>query len=39
MLSMSEQQKNIIRIEPGTLLLIITAMLLLPLLLVGFFSH
>jgi hypothetical protein len=36
---MPDPEKNVINIEPGTLLLIISALLLLPLLLVGFFSQ
>lgn len=36
---MPEPQKNVINIQPGTLLLIVTALLLLPLLLTGFFSQ
>jgi hypothetical protein len=31
--------KNVIRVEPGTLLLWTVAILLIPLLLAGFFSH
>lgn len=34
---MREPDKNEIKIEPGTLLLIISALLLIPLLLAGFF--
>lgn len=36
---MSQQEKNIIKIEPGTLVAIIAVLLLVPLLVVGFFSH
>jgi hypothetical protein len=33
---MPDPQKNIVNIEPGTLVLIITALLLIPLLIAGF---
>jgi hypothetical protein len=36
---MPEPEKNIIKIEPGTLLLIISLLILLPLLLAGFFAQ
>jgi hypothetical protein len=36
---MAEPDKNLIKIEPGTLLVIISALLLVPLLLAGFFSQ
>jgi hypothetical protein len=36
---MSEPDKNLIKVEPGTLLLIILALLLVPLLITGFVSH
>lgn len=36
---MDRKEKNIINIEPGTLVIIITALLLLPLLLTGFVFH
>lgn len=32
-------ERNIIKVEPGTLLAIITVLLLVPLLLTGFLSH
>lgn len=32
-------EKNVIDIDPGTLLLIVTAALFLPLVLTGFFAH
>lgn len=36
---MSEPDKNLIKIEPGTLVLIVVVLLLLPLLITGFMSH
>lgn len=36
---MSDREKNVINIEPGTLLFIVAALLLLPLLLTGFLSQ
>ncbi len=36
---MSDREKNVINIEPGTLLFIVVALLLLPLLLTGFLSQ
>ncbi len=36
---MPEPDKNTIKIEPGTLVLIISALILLPLLLTGFLSQ
>jgi len=36
---MGEPDKNLIEVEPGTLLLIILALLLVPLLITGFVSH
>jgi hypothetical protein len=36
---MPEPDKNIIRIEPGTLLILTIAFLLIPLLVAGFVSH
>jgi hypothetical protein len=31
--------KNLVRVDPGTLLLVTVAVLLIPLLIAGFFSH
>jgi len=36
---MSDRDKNVINIEPGTLALIISALILLPLLITGFLSQ
>lgn len=36
---MKEPEKNVIDVDPGTLLLIMTVILFLPLLLTGFFAH
>ncbi|MBD2120672.1 hypothetical protein [Trichocoleus sp. FACHB-262] len=36
---MPNPEKNIIKLEPGTLLLIVSALILLPLLFVGFLSQ
>jgi hypothetical protein len=36
---MSDRDKNVIKIEPGTLVLIISALILLPLLITGFLSQ
>jgi hypothetical protein len=36
---MPQPDKNIIKVEPGTLLVIVVAALLIPLLLTGIFSH
>jgi hypothetical protein len=36
---MRDPQKNMIKIEPGTLLAIVAVLLLVPLLLTGFWSH
>lgn len=36
---MSEPDKNLIKVEPGTLLLVILTLLLVPLLITGFVSH
>jgi hypothetical protein len=32
-------KKNVIKVDPGTLLAIVAALILLPLMLTGFFSH
>jgi len=37
--AMNDPDKNVIKVDPGTLLFVITAVLLLPLLLTGFFAH
>ncbi|MEP0871511.1 hypothetical protein NDA01_17005 [Trichocoleus desertorum AS-A10] len=37
--TMPNPEKNIIKLEPGTLLLIVSALILLPLLFVGFLSQ
>jgi hypothetical protein len=36
---MPEPDKNEIKLDPGTVILIISALILLPLLLTGFFAH
>ena len=36
---MKEQPKNILNIDAGTVLVIVSALILLPLLLTGFISH
>lgn len=36
---MTEPDKNLIKIEPGTLILLISALLLIPLLVTGFFAQ
>jgi hypothetical protein len=36
---MADPDKNVIKVEPGTLLVIVVALLLLPLLITGFLSQ
>jgi preprotein translocase subunit Sec61beta len=36
---MPEPEKNTLKIDPGTLVLIVSVLILLPLLLAGFFAH